>query len=125
VTEITDSWHSVENLARHLAAPDTSFLVAEEEAAIVGHAFASAQRPPVLFLTRLYVRPDRQRRGIGARLLSEAIGRHRACDRVRLEAKAGNRPALAFYRRQGFRSVGKKIVEGMPHFEMEKPLGVP
>ena len=125
VTEITDSWHSVESLARQLAVPDTSFLVAEEAAAIVGHAFANAQRPPVLFLTRLYVRPDRQRRGIGARLLAEAIERHRACDRVRLEAKAGNRPALAFYQRQGFHSVGEKVVEGMRHFEMEQPLGTP
>jgi ribosomal protein S18 acetylase RimI-like enzyme len=125
VTEITDSWHSMENLARQLAVPDTSFLVAEEEAAIVRHAFANAQRPPVLFPTRLYVRPDRQRRGIGARLLAEAIERHRACDRVTLEAKAGNHPALAFYRRQGFRSVGEKIVEGMPHFELEKALAAP
>jgi ribosomal protein S18 acetylase RimI-like enzyme len=123
VTEITDSWHSVENLGRQLAVPDTSFLVAEEEATIVGHAFANAGHPPVLFLTRLYVRPDRQRRGIGTRLLAEAIERHRSCDRVRLEAKAGNRPAIAFYQRQGFRSVGEKIVGGMPHFEMEKPLG--
>jgi ribosomal protein S18 acetylase RimI-like enzyme len=126
VTEITDSWHSVENLARQLAIPETSFLVAEEEeAAIVGHAFVNAERPPVLFLTRLYVRPDRQRRGIGARLLAEAIERHQGCDRVRLEAKAGNQSALAFYRRQGFHSVGEKIVDGMPHFEMEKPLGTP
>src|SRR5687767_281318 len=71
VTEITDSWHSVENLARQLAVPDTSFLVVEAEASIVGHAFANAQRPPVLLLTRLYVRPDRPRRGIGARLLAQ------------------------------------------------------
>jgi ribosomal protein S18 acetylase RimI-like enzyme len=123
VTEITDSWHSVENLARQLAVPDTSFLVAEEEAAIVGHAFANARHRPVLFLTRLYVRPDRQRHGIGTRLLAEAIERHGGCDRVRLEAKAGNGPAIAFYQRRGFRSVGEKTVEGMPHFEMEKQLG--
>ena len=38
VTEITNSWHSIENLGRQLDVPDTSFLVAEEDGAIVGHA---------------------------------------------------------------------------------------
>jgi ribosomal protein S18 acetylase RimI-like enzyme len=102
--------------------PDTSFLVAEEEAAIVGHAFANAQRPPVLLLTRLYVSVSRQRRGIGRRLLAETVERHGACDRVRLEAKAGNQRALAFYRREGFHPVGEKTVEGIRHFELEKRL---
>jgi ribosomal protein S18 acetylase RimI-like enzyme len=122
VTEITNSWHSVENLAGQLAIPETSFLVAEDDGPIVGHAFANAQSPPVLFLTRLYVRPECQRRGIGGRLLAAAIERHPACDRVRLEAKAGNSAALAFYRREGFHPVGEKVVEGMRHFELEKRL---
>jgi hypothetical protein len=36
VTEITDRWHSLENLARQLALPETSFLVAEQAGDIVG-----------------------------------------------------------------------------------------
>jgi ribosomal protein S18 acetylase RimI-like enzyme len=122
VTDITDRWHSVENLARQLALPETSFLVAEQAGAIIGHAFADARRPPALFLTRLYVHPDRQRGGVGRRLLEAAIARHPAAEIIRLEAKAGNANALAFYRRQGFESIGEKLVEGLSHFVMEKCL---
>ena len=32
VTEITNSWHSIDNLGRQLEIPGTSFLVAEESA---------------------------------------------------------------------------------------------
>jgi ribosomal protein S18 acetylase RimI-like enzyme len=122
VTEITDSWHSIENLNRQMAMPNCSFLVAEDQGAIVGHACANAQHPSVLFVTRLYVLPACQRRGVGKRLLQAAIARHPLSALVRLEAKAGNDGALAFYRREGFQAVGEKVVEGLNHFEMEKRL---
>jgi hypothetical protein len=44
---------------------------------------------------------------------------------IRLEAKAGNAGALAFYRREGFESAGEKVVEGLNHIEMEKRLALP
>jgi ribosomal protein S18 acetylase RimI-like enzyme len=122
VTDITNSWHSVENLSRQLSVPDCSFLVAQHLSAIVGHAFADAQRPPVLFVTRLYVLPARQRSGIGKRLLDAAIARHPDAAVLRLEMKAENEKAHAFYRREGFQPVGEKVVEGLNHFEMEKRL---
>lgn len=123
VAEITNSWHSIENLSRQLTMPDTSFLVAEEDGAIVGHLFANAQRPPVLTLSRLYVLPDRQRRGIGGRLMAEAIARHSACDVMRLEVEADNLKGVSFYRREAFRSVGERTVEGIDHIVMEKAIG--
>jgi ribosomal protein S18 acetylase RimI-like enzyme len=122
VTAITDVWHSVENLSRQLATPHGSFLVAETEGVLVGHAFANAQNAPLLLLTRLYVLPAFQRRGIGAALIEAALARHPGCDRVRLEVKAGNEKALAFYRRAGFQPVGERIVEAMNHIVMDKPL---
>jgi ribosomal protein S18 acetylase RimI-like enzyme len=123
VTEITDAWHSLDNLARQLSVPDSSFLVAEAGGAIAGHAFANAQQLPVLFVTRLYVLPAHQRSGIGRRLLEATIACHPLATVVRLEAKAGNEKALAFYRREGFRAVGEKVVEGIPHLLMEKRIG--
>ena len=125
VTEITNSWHSLENLARQLTMPETSFLVAESSAKIVGHAFANAQRPPLLMLSRLYVLPSSQRQGIGAQLIAEAITRHPACGAIRLEVEADNAKGFAFYRRQGFRPVTEKTVEGIVHVVMEKRLAPP
>ena len=120
VTEITNSWHSPDKLKLQLAMPDTSFLVAEDGGAIVGHAFANAQRPPVLTLARLYVAPARQRRGIGKRLLDAATARHPACDQVRLVVEAENAKGIGFYEREGFSPVGETVVDGIKHRRMER-----
>jgi ribosomal protein S18 acetylase RimI-like enzyme len=122
VTEITNSWHSLDNLALQLALPDTSFLVADDDGAIVGHAFADAQRPPVLVISRLYVLPARQRRGIGKRLLDAAVAHYPACEIARLEVEAENAKGLSFYRREGFRVVNEAVMEGINHLTMEKRL---
>jgi ribosomal protein S18 acetylase RimI-like enzyme len=102
VTEITNSWHSLENLGLQLGVPDTSFLVAEQEGAIVGHVFANAQKP-FMTISRLYVRPDRQRRGIGQRLIAEAVTHHQNCDTLRLAVEVENT--------KGFRSMCVKAFE--------------
>src|SRR3954465_7143032 len=80
VTEITNAWHSVENLRRQLDIPSTSFLVAKESSEIVAHILANAGQPPIMIIARVYVRPDHQRRGIGASLITSAVARHRHCD---------------------------------------------
>jgi ribosomal protein S18 acetylase RimI-like enzyme len=120
VTDITNSWHSLENLSRQLAMPDTSFLVAEAGGTIVGHAFANAQRPPLLMLSRLYVRPSSQRQGIGAGLLATVAARHPACEVMRLEVEADNAKGIAFYRGQGFEPCGERTEEGIRHLVMER-----
>ncbi len=121
VTEITNTWHSIDNLALQLSLPDTSFLVAEGEGAIIGHAFANAQRAPVLTIARLYVAPARQRQGIGKQMLDAAIARHPACHVIRLVVEAENAKGIAFYERERFHTVGEAVVEGIKHLRMERP----
>jgi ribosomal protein S18 acetylase RimI-like enzyme len=122
VTEITNSWHSLENLGRQLEMPDTEFLVGEADREIVGHAFLNAQRPAVLIVSRLYVRPAYQRRGIGGGLLAEAIVRHPEADFLRLVVEADNEKGLAFYRGAGFQPIGERLEQGIRHLEMENWL---
>ena len=122
VTEITNSWHSIEALRPQLALPDCSFLVAEEGGRIVGHVFANGRRLPPLTLSRLYVLPSFQRRGIGSALLEAAIARHPRAESIRLEVQADNPKGLAFYRREGFEAVGEHMEDGIPHIRMEKRL---
>jgi ribosomal-protein-alanine N-acetyltransferase len=57
----------------------------------------------------LAVEPSRRRRGVGARLLGTAVAycRGRGIPLVWLRVRAGNRAARAFYRRCGFRAVGR------------------
>lgn len=122
VKEITDSWHSIDNLRAQLSLPDALFLVADENGTIVGHILAHARRPPALTIARLYVRPSLQRRGIGSRLIGVAVARHPACEVVRLEVEADNAKGLAFYRGQGFQAIGERMEEGIRHLVMEKSL---
>ena len=122
VTEITNSWHSIDNLGRQLDIPGTSFLVAEESSEIVGHILANAGKPPIMVIARLYVRPDHQRRGIGASLIASAMAHHQDCDTLRLEVEADNANGLSFYLREGFREVDRSVTAGIDHIRMEKRL---
>ena len=121
VTALTDRWHAIDVLASQLNAHNCSFLVAETEGRIVGHAFVS-QRPEVLMLRRIYVLPSHQRLGIGERLLGAALARHPQSTLVRLNVEAENAKGLSFYRRHGFAVVGEAIEEGVKVVAMEKPL---
>jgi putative acetyltransferase len=86
-------------------------LVAEDASGLIGHVILSwvglesQSRDKILNLTPMSVRPDRQRRGVGTRLIRELLGR----------AEAADEPAL--------------MVEGIPEyyprfgFERASPLG--
>ena len=122
VTEITSSWHSPAALLPQLAIPHAAFLVAEQDGAIVGHAFANALRLPALAIGRLYVLPTHQRLGIGKRLLDAAIARYPQAERVGLDVEADNAKGFAFYRREGFVPLREHLQEGIRHIRMEKVL---
>lgn len=60
------------------------------------------------FIDDVAVFPQHQRRGIASRLLARAeLGALlRGCDKIHLECRAGNAPALALYRARGYQQVG-------------------
>jgi GNAT superfamily N-acetyltransferase len=67
---------------------------------------------PENFIHSLYVRPDRQDRGVGSALMEEVCRVARGdcelkCDRANLRA-------IAFYRRKGWREVGEGMAETGP-----------
>ena len=77
--------------------------------------------PPLLELSRLYVAPTWQGRGVADALMTAFLdeARARGAQGVWLEAHEGNPRALRFYQRWGFRDLGGKVrlVEGvrLPH----------
>lgn len=80
-------------------------------------------------LSLLAVRPNHQRRGVGSLLLEwlEKPARVAGIECIRLEARADNPSAIAFYRCRGYREAGR--IAGyyrgtMDAVRLEKRLGV-
>jgi ribosomal protein S18 acetylase RimI-like enzyme len=116
-------WAS-EWLPVHASRPDFTFLVAREDSTVVGFAYgysgaygqwwtdrvAKALEPqqrgewldvPHFEVVELHVRPDRQRRGIGTRLLAELLARQ-PHDRALLTARENSAQARSFYAKNGW-----------------------
>jgi ribosomal protein S18 acetylase RimI-like enzyme len=82
--------------------------------------FSPSQRP--LYLTAMSVHPDRQHKGVGRECLAEAakIVRQLPGDAIRLDAYDAAAGAGEFYRKCGFREVGRVLYRNTPlvYFEM-------
>ncbi len=87
-----------------LSAEGTICLMAEEEGGdSIGFVLARRMADEMEILN-LAVRPAQQRRGLGRRLVAEALsrGRARGARQCWLEVRASNQAALEFYRAAGF-----------------------
>ena len=90
------------------------YLVAEHGGAVVGHAFLEplghAATCHVVRLT-IAVHEGHQRRGVGRALMNDLLGWARSnprVEKVELQVRSSNEPALALYRSLGFVEEGRK-----------------
>jgi ribosomal protein S18 acetylase RimI-like enzyme len=76
--------------------------------------FIDVKRP--IYLTNMAVHPDYQRRGLGRECLDHAVRRVREwpADAIRLDAYQGEAGAGEFYRKYGFREVGRVVYRTTP-----------
>jgi len=91
------------------ALPTVTYLVAESDGVVVGHAVTSAAGD-IAELQRIAVDEIHRRTGVASSLLAdvvEAAGRTEA-DRLLLEVRADNRGAIAFYAAQGFVEIDRR-----------------
>jgi GNAT superfamily N-acetyltransferase len=76
---------------------------------------------PHLLVWMFAVSPDRQRRGLGGRLMAEALRRADAAD-VPAYLWTGNPDNLPYYRSHGFDVIGEATIpRGAPNWFMERP----
>jgi ribosomal protein S18 acetylase RimI-like enzyme len=103
VDESTAIWRRI----LESGSPNVSVFVAEDAAEVIGFAAGNRRDPPKLDfgaeLSALYLRPDRQRQGIGRRLVGAVAGAERAKggDGLVVFVIAGNKGARAFYENLG------------------------
>lgn len=83
--------------------------VMEENGQIIGYQI-STRNPYGLHLARLAVRPDKQRQGLGARLVADLLRRAlaRGVGRLTVNTQDDNLASLRLYQRLGFRLSGER-----------------
>jgi [ribosomal protein S18]-alanine N-acetyltransferase len=89
--------------------PTVSYLVAEVDGVVVGHAVASAAGDDAE-LQRIAVDPAYRRRGLASALLAavERTVEADGAERLLLEVREDNATAAAFYESRGFAEVGRR-----------------
>jgi ribosomal protein S18 acetylase RimI-like enzyme len=130
VTEVTDRWHSLSNLAEQVKAisPSNLFLVAEQAGEILATASVSLDAEGAATLSRLYVLPRCQGLGLGAALLRASLDAFPKARLARLEVEPRNSRAIAFYKRFGFlpvssgNSCGGNAEAAISHLLLQAPL---
>jgi ribosomal protein S18 acetylase RimI-like enzyme len=102
--QLLDSWYSPESLRRTLAAPRANFFVAETNGAVIGFAQFVRRSEQSAELTRIYVLPDRQRSGVGMRLLDAGLAElaGEGLKYLTVQVERDNRDGRRFYERAGF-----------------------
>jgi len=125
VDEVYGNWHSIDVLLRQIENPAVYFSVATDSGELVGTATARSVEGTTVLL-RLFVRPARQREGIGRQLL-EAVTAHFSNNRkMQLHVEALAEKAQAFYRKHGFQVMRNEqltvVHETVDGFLMEKVL---
>jgi len=99
------------SFSRYMRSPSAVLLVACRKSRILGYAVLLLRRGTRS--ARLYsiaVAADKAGQGVGSRLLdaAEAAARERKAVVVRLEVRADNPSAIAFYERRGYRQIGTR-----------------
>ena len=89
--------------------PDRRVIVVREDGCVVGAATFQLIGD-VSDLHRIVVHSSHQRRGLATAMLADGIGWARCCgaDRVLLEVRADNAPAVALYLKHGFAVIAER-----------------
>jgi ribosomal protein S18 acetylase RimI-like enzyme len=101
---LLDSWYSPASLSCTLAAPGASFFVAVSNGGVVGFAQFVRRSAQSVELTRIYVLPDRQRSGVGMRLLDAGLAALAGdgLEYLTVQVERDNHNGRRFYERAGF-----------------------
>ena len=105
IAKVTAEWHSPSRLEAEVARPSTYIAVAMSSSHDVVGMISAHSQGEVLFVARVYVLPEFQRRGIGERLMNEACRIFPQAKQLHLEVEEQNPKGRSFYRKLGFREV--------------------
>jgi ribosomal protein S18 acetylase RimI-like enzyme len=108
--QVIETWYSPEALQGSVTSPDSIFLIAETAARVIGFAQLVCGSNAAATLTRIYVLPSEQRRGVGAELARALFDQasSRGISRIDVAVAAQNERARNFYERLSFVISGER-----------------
>lgn len=111
VKYIIEESQTLDKLKLEIENKDILFLVAKYNSdKIIGLATAE-KKDKGIFLKRLYVHPDYQRKGVGIKLLTNVLNNFKNIKKIYLEAEQDNIKGISFYKKNGFKIIENKEYE--------------
>lgn len=112
VNRLNAERNSIESLKKYMGRPSSEYVVADDGEKLHGVAYAVQglinADPEIAIVMQLYVRPESQRQGIGARLLVELEESFPSARRIRVQVMSENKGALQFLEGQGYKALSAK-----------------
>ncbi len=109
VTYMLDQFQSSPSIHRQIGEGREYHLI--EDATQEPHGYLACDlQADHLFLSKLYILPSSQRRGLGKQALTRLVELHPALD-IRLTVNKHNHTAIAFYERNGFTKEGPVVAD--------------
>ncbi len=109
IEQVTTHWHDPRLLRSQIEKPGDYFAVAKDDGTVIGLITLIALNRDELYLSRLYVLPAYQGKGVGTRLLNTAIASYPDASVVRLEVDQQNAKGHSYWRSQKFIDTGTNV----------------
>ena len=108
IAKVTAEWHSPKILEAEINRSSTFSGIAKSSSAGIIGMITAHSHDELLIIARLYVLPEFQRQGIGARLMEESYRAFPQIRRVQLDVEELNLKGRAFYLKLRFREIGMR-----------------
>jgi ribosomal protein S18 acetylase RimI-like enzyme len=110
IEQVTNTWHSIENLTNQAQDKDAYFAVAKnEDDKIVGICTAKKLDEQKVYIARIYVLPSCQGQGVGRKLLYAIFDYFPQVSVFHLEVEKFNANAIGFYEKYQFKVIGERV----------------
>ena len=112
INKVTTIWHNPKLLEAQCELKNTLFIIAKEDnKRIIGLATANVIDDKTVNLSRLYVKKEYQRTGIGNCLLNYIVNEFESARKIQLEVAVGNVKGVNFYAKNNFVAISSKDEE--------------
>jgi len=111
INKVLNTWQSPGSILAAIRRASLFFAGYFEDGEIVGLVNAGKRDESTLVIFQIYVHPSHQRKGIGSKLLQQALDRFPEVLKVVLDVEVGNKKGISFYEKHGFKQVGREAID--------------